>query len=369
MKSLKMLRSSRLFLRCILGGFVLGTIFFSLILLQYPHVPGREIRKGLVLLAIYVVTWSVLWQIVMPVIDRMKDRLPFARYIIFVFVVILLSALLVTWIAGHLILFIYPDFNVLRFTNYLTIASYSLLFGVPWVLYQVVRELWRNALQKVREKEVAGERLEKELLAARLQALQAQTNPHFLCNALNSIATLIAMDPASAENAVERLAGLFRYATDSHSGRFTPLADEIGVIEDYLAIEKIRFGERLNVQIAVDPSIEKCFIPPLLLQPLVENAIKHGVSQREEPTTIEITAKPSEGDQLRFIVRNQGAAPSPEESWTGVGLKNVQSRCRTLFGDTFRFRLTATSPGWVQAELVIPRGNAAGQSDQGERHE
>jgi two-component system LytT family sensor kinase len=359
-------------LKSTLVVFGLGSIcILFLIIINYPNLPAREIARGFVLLVIYAVIWAGLNPIYLYMIGRKKAPSLSVGYIIRILAVSLLFLLLLAWIGGHLILFIYPDFNVLHPRHYLTMVSYGMLLGVPLTLYAVTRKLWENALRKIREKELAGERLERELLAARLQALQSQTNPHFLCNALNSIATLIATDPVAAEAAVERLAGLFRYAADSHDGRLTPLADEIRVIEDYLGIEKIRFEERLQLQIAVDPSLLKCLVPPLLFQPLLENAIKHGVSKREDPTTVDIKVETAAGDTVRFIVRNQGLPPAPEKSWQGVGLRNVQSRCRTLFGDAFSFRLYEISPGWIQAELLIPRADSgkavAGIPSEGEK--
>ncbi len=226
-------------------------------------------------------------------------------------------------------------------------------------LYLAVRELWKKALERVREKELAEERLEKELLAARLQALQAQTNPHFLFNALNSIAALIATDPAQAEATVERLAGLFRYATDRHDGRSVRLAEEVAVVDDYLAIEKVRFGDRLQCRITVDPALLDCRVPPLLLQPMVENAVKHGVAVRECETVLEVTADVSLGEHRSDEGTQPGSGPGARNRVEGVGLQNLQSRCRALFGDRFRFSLIQASPGWTVAELEIPREEPA----------
>jgi hypothetical protein len=343
------------FLLTLLFSFIFGGAFILILTVQYPHFSVELVRRCFVLLFFYGLTMSVLSLTLFPLIGRWNRRKGLsANLILQALVVFLFSALLTTWIGGHLILLIYPDFDALKPQQYMTLSFYTMVFGLPFFLYVVVHELWKKALRQVREKELTEERLEKELLAARLQALQAQTNPHFLCNALNSIAALIATDPAGAEATVERLAGLFRYAMDSRDGRLASLAGEMGVIEDYLAIEKVRFGERLHLQIVVDPIALKFRVPPLLLQPLVENAIKHGVSQREDETAVEINVEPVSENKLRFMVRNQGPPPTPEESWRGVGLSNMRSRCRTLFGDNFTFRLSEPSPGWIEAELVIP---------------
>jgi LytS/YehU family sensor histidine kinase len=216
-----------------------------------------------------------------------------------------------------------------------------------------VRELWKKALTRVREKEVAQERLEKELLAARLQALQAQTNPHFLFNALNSIAALITSDPKRAEATVERLASLFRYVTDRHDGCWVQLSEEIAVVEDYLAIEKVRFGDRLQWRVAVDPTLLGCRVPPLLLQPLVENAVKHGIGGLLEGGSIRLLAERS-GSLLRIRVENDA---DPDETGTkegtGIGLVNVRQRLAAAYGKEGSVHW-AREHNLFRVDLVLP---------------
>ena len=344
----------------LLGAFVFGAIFILINAVGTPNFPAAAYRQAFILLALYGISMAILNTLFFAGIERWggDTNLSF-RLILLALAAFLMSAVASTWIGGHLIRFFYPDINVLGLQQYLIVSFYSMLFGLPVFLYLAARELWKKALERVREKELAEERLEKELLAARLQALQAQTNPHFLFNALNSIAALIATDPAQAEATVERLAGLFRYATDRHDGRSVRLAEEVAVVDDYLAIEKVRFGDRLQCRITVDPELLDCRVPPLLLQPMVENAVKHGVAVRECETVLEVTADVSSENTVRMKVRNQGPAPAPETAWRGVGLQNLQSRCRTLFGDRFRFSLIQASPGWTVAELEIPREEPA----------
>jgi len=355
------------FFGALLGALIFGCIFILIQSLQSEGFPNEAFRKAFVLLLFYGLCMAVLNVAFFALIGHWnRDRDFSLRLALQALAAFLFTAILTVWIAGHLILLIYPDVDVLQPRQYLLVSFYTLLFGLPVFLYIAAHAAWKKALQRVREKEVAQERLEKELLAARLQALQAQTNPHFLFNTLNSIAALIATDPARAEATVERLAGLFRYATDSHDGRLASLGEEIAVIEDYLAIEKVRFGDRLQTSVTVDPRLENCRVPPLLLQPLVENAIKHGVSRREDETAVEVRIQEAAPGKLRFTVRNQGPAPDPEKSWQGVGLSNVRSRCRALFGDDFSFRLSQSKPGWTEAELEIPHGSPAATNPPGE---
>lgn len=344
----------------LLGALLFGGSFILVNAVGIPNFPVGAVRQAFVLLVIYGICMVTLNALFFAAIERRQRRQDLSLGLILqALAAFLVSAVLTTWIGGHLVRFIYPDLDVLRPGQYLLVSFYTLLFGLPVFLYLVVRELWKKALERVREKELAQERLEKELLAARLQALQAQTNPHFLFNALNSIAALIATDPAQAEATVERLAGLFRYATDRHDGRSVALADEMAVVEDYLAIEKVRFGDRLHCRINADPSLLDYRIPPLLLQPMVENAVKHGVAAREDATTLEVLVEPASEEMVRVVVRNQGPPPASEAEWQGVGLSNLRSRCRALFGDRFRFSLTQETPGWTEAELLIPREQPA----------
>jgi sensor histidine kinase YesM len=357
------------FFFALFGALIFGGIFVAIQIAQTESF-SFEFRRGFVLLTFYGVCMAALNLFFFALIERWnRNQYRVLRLALQALAAFLLTAILSVWIAGHLILFIYPDLDVLQPRQYLLVSFYSMMFGLPVFLYLAVNDMWKKALQRIREKEVAQERLEKELLAARLQALQAQTNPHFLFNTLNSIAALIATDPARAEATVERLAGLFRYATDSHDGRLAPLGEEVAVIEDYLAIEKVRFGDRMRASVWLDPRIVNCRVPPLLLQPLVENAIKHGVSRREDETAVEVRIESTAPGRLRFAVRNQGPPPAAETSWQGVGLSNVRSRCRALFGDKFSFRLTQTEPGWTKAELEIPHGSAPTQSQPAQQGE
>ncbi len=341
------------------GALFFGGAFIMISAITSPSFSTEAVRRGFVLLGLYGICMVALNTLFFAIIERRQRTQDLSFGLIFqALLAFLTSAVLTTFIGGHLIRFFYPDVDVLGFGQYLLVSFYTMIFGLPVFLYMVVRELWKNALERVREKELTEERLEKELLAARLQALQAQTNPHFLFNALNSIAALIASDPAQAEATVERLAALFRYVTERHDGRWVPVEEEMAVIEDYLAIEKVRFGDRLNCRVFVDPSLLGYRVPPLLLQPLVENAVKHGVAAREDASTLEVLVEPADGDKVRMVVRNQGPPPVSEVDWRGVGLSNLSSRCRTLFGDRFRFRLSQGKPGWTEAELQIPREQA-----------
>ena len=174
--------------------------------------------------------------------------------------------------------------------------------------------------------------LESQVLArdAEVRALRAQLNPHFLFNSLNSINALVGADPEGARRMCERLGEFLRLTLALAARETVSLAEEIQLVEHYLAMEKVRFGERLQSRVRIAPEVSQVPVPPLLLQPLVENAVKHGISERLEGGTIAIEADAA-ADSVRIVVSNpydedEGRTRRPGE---GVGLANVQRRLQT----------------------------------------
>ncbi len=203
--------------------------------------------------------------------------------------------------------------------------------------------------------------LETEVTAreAELRALRAQLNPHFLFNSLNSINALVGSDPEAARRMCEGLGDFLRRTLALGSRDAVSLGEELGLVERYLGIEQVRFGERLRVERAVDPEAASCRVPPLLLQPLVENAIKHGIQDCVDGGTIRIEAR-CEAGLLRVVVENPVDEDAPSRRGEGVGLENVRRRLE-VFGarDAHlssgkrgnRFRVTLTLPA-LAAEVA-----------------
>ena len=207
------------------------------------------------------------------------------------------------------------------------------------------------------EKAASAERqaLESQVLArdAEVRALRAQLNPHFLFNSLNSINALVGSDPEAARRMCELL-GDFLRQTLALAGRETvSLKDEMRLIERYLAIEQVRFGDRLRSRIQVAPEVSSFPVPPLLLQPLVENAVKHGISERLEGGTIEVAAT-SNGDGLLVTVENPFDEDAVSQRGEGVGLENVRRRLRATEARRARLQ-TAKENGQYRVELTISR--------------
>jgi two-component system LytT family sensor kinase len=204
------------------------------------------------------------------------------------------------------------------------------------------------------ERAVRTSDLERGLAEARLMALQMQLNPHFLFNALNSIATLIHRDPKSADRMLVRLAELLRMSLDKTSSQEIPLRTELSLLERYLDIERIRFGERLNFVIELPADLQEALVPTLLLQPLVENALRHGLSRVARAGQVSIGARRLD-DRLRLEVSdNGGGLPVDRPQQDGIGLSNTRARLQHLYGERHQLRLEARPEGGVSVIVELP---------------
>jgi signal transduction histidine kinase len=224
-----------------------------------------------------------------------------------------------------------------------------------WV-FVLVHLGWRY-YRSLREREREADALAAELVQARLQALRMQINPHFLFNTLNSISALIHQNPADADRMIVRLSELLRRTLDQGDTQEVPLREEIEFLKIYLEIEQVRFQERLSVGFNIEPGALELLVPHLILQPLVENAIRHGIEPREQPGRIEITARFVNGDTLELIVRDNGNG-LPEtggaKSREGIGLANVRSRLAHLYGTAHEFQIGPADGGGVEVRVRIP---------------
>jgi two-component system LytT family sensor kinase len=208
--------------------------------------------------------------------------------------------------------------------------------------------------RKYHERTVHALELEKHLAEARLQSLLRQLKPHFLFNTLNGIASLMHSDVEAADRMLVRLGELLRL-TMSHPGQpLTRLREEMSFIEKYLEIERIRFRDRLTVELDVAPTTLEVEVPSLVLQPLVENAIRHGLEPQARPGRLHIAAR-READAIVLIVRDNGAGmPVGGFAREGIGLGNTRARLRELYGERHRFELSNHAAGGLEVRLVLP---------------
>ena len=300
-----------------------------------------------------------LWALMTPAIIALAHRFPlhagsWQRNLVlhFLFSVAFAAAdvCLDTWVARSIHSTTAQLSLVSRFWNksFINLFSYAAVTAVAHAI-QYSHQL---ADRKARTAE-----LEKEVLRARLAALQMQLRPHFLFNALNSVASLIrSQQSAQAIRALSGLADLLRFVLKRDGAQLVPLRDEMELIDRYLRIEQIRFENRLEARLDVDPQVLDALVPSLILQPLVENAVHHGIESARGIGHVDVEVR-RDADMLRVCVRNSGPlldlASAPGEV-DGVGLGNTRARLQHLYGEHHRFELRAAAGGGALAELAIP---------------
>jgi two-component system, LytTR family, sensor histidine kinase AlgZ len=229
-----------------------------------------------------------------------------------------------------------------------------LLFGLGVLLYLLVAAGHYLALSLVASRAAERRALEVQVTAreAELRALRAQVDPHFLFNSLTAVAALAGRDAAGARRMALMLADFLRRGLRLAERRTIPLAEELALVRAYLAIEEVRFGARLAVEERLDPAAGALAVPPLLLQPLVENAVRHGVAGLVDGGRIEIETRRRSGGAAVVIVNDRdpdAATPAGE----GIGLANVRRRLAALYGEEASLRVV-TEPGRFRVELTLP---------------
>lgn len=209
----------------------------------------------------------------------------------------------------------------------------ALLFGLGVMMYGLLATLNYLYAEFVRARQAEQRELESKLLArnAELRMLRTQIDPHFLFNSLNSISALTSIDPKRARDMTQRLSDFFRQSLGIEAQGKITLEEEVRLIGNFLAVEKVRFGARLGVQQEVDEAALPCLLPPMILQPLVENAVKHGIGGLPDGGTVHIDAR-CEGSLLKVVVENDTDPDTPPRKGNGIGLVNVRERLAAAYG-------------------------------------
>lgn len=229
---------------------------------------------------------------------------------------------------------------------------FTVLIGAAVTAFEVLFARLRAANEELQRRLLEEERARKLASEARLSSLESRIHPHFLFNTLNSISALVREDPAAAERTVERLAALLRYSLDAGGRQLTSLACELSIVRDYLEIEKTRFGERLRYHVDVPAQFDEVEVPPLSVQLLVENSVKHAMSRSRAGGEIDIAAH-SEGGQLRIEVTDDGGGFDPSTLRLGHGLENLRERLSVLFNGEARLEFSRNE-GRMAVEIRIP---------------
>ncbi|NIW75485.1 MAG: hypothetical protein GWN08_09600 [Gemmatimonadetes bacterium] len=325
---------------------------------------ARGEPMSLASLVIWYLAWAGAWAIATPLILWLARRFPFNRAKWKSSLAIhLFASLAISWLAsiawnsaGQLLGYITPGTDVLFRRSIVTFVAFlhfdPYLYWIIIGLFYLIQQYQAN-----RERELRASQLETQLAEARLQALEARLHPHFLFNALNTIAVLVRTERnAQAVRVVTGLGELLRHALDGVGSPFVPLKQEIEFIRRYLEIEQIRFGDRLQVEMDIESDVVDAQVPYLILQPLVENAIRHGIAYRAAAGRLRIAAR-REGERLRLTVEDDGPG-LPQEGGAsqrdGVGLSTTAARLEQLYGQEHQFSLENLPEGGVAADLALP---------------
>ena len=228
-----------------------------------------------------------------------------------------------------------------RFLNHLLVYGAVLAAGFA-----------REYFLRDRHRQQHEMRLQAQLAEARLDALRMQINPHFLFNTLHAVSALVERDPAGVRRMIARLSELLRYTIDSRATDEVPLRDELAFLRRYIEIMEIRFQGRLEVAIAVDDDVLGALVPNLILQPIVENALEHGVNRAGGEGRIEIAVR-REDDDLVLTVRDNGAGIEAAAA-SGVGVNNTRARLEQLYGEAARLALSPPPDGGTLARITLP---------------
>lgn len=235
------------------------------------------------------------------------------------------------------------------------IIHYALINMTMYWLVVLAHHGW-HYYDRYREHQLEEEELQKQLVQARLDALRMQLNPHFLFNTLHTISALIHENPEAADRIVARLSDLLRISLDQSDIQEVPLRDELKFLDRYLEIEQTRFTDRLTVERNVEPGVEDALVPCLILQPLVENAVRHGIEPREDCGRIVIRAARRNGMLELSVTDNGSGVPedNPNQRREGIGLSNTRSRLQHLYGDRQRLELANVNGGGFSARILFP---------------
>src|SRR5262245_53419636 len=233
------------------------------------------------------------------------------------------------------------------------------MFLWSWLVYWLIVGAWQA--YQYYERYLSGElrlaRLERQFTEARLNALRMQLDPHFLFNALNTISSQVERDPRLARSMIEHLGDLLRLSLDSRDREEIPLAEELAFLDHYAAIQKIRFGASLRLETSIDPEVKYALVPSLIVQPLVENAIRHGISRRATGGSVMVTAERI-AERLEIRIADDGVglpAGWTLETSSGLGLSVTRERIAGLHPNgTSRLSVTARSAGGTEVEISLP---------------
>jgi len=345
---------------CFIGlAWTLFALFFASQKLMAMLYIGRPLELRETLVAWFIC--ASLWFALTPIALRMAERFPLDRRkwlsngfvhlfasLGFAFFQEALFILIARWIGliDRLTYFSALRNQLITGAHFSVITYWSIIaLSHAWDYYQKFHERERRTLQ-----------LETKLAHAELDALKMQLHPHFLFNTLNSISVLMGEDVAAARHMLTRLSDLLRTSLDGAGRHEVMLKEELDFLASYLEIEQIRFQDRLTVQMNIDPATLPARVPNFILQPLVENAIRHGIAPRATPSSIEIRAVRDNGFvELQVCDNGAGASAAIRESLSkGIGLSNTRARLEQIYGTGHGFEISEPETGGFRVTIKIP---------------
>jgi sensor histidine kinase YesM len=350
----------------ILGAWTLFALFFSTQLYVNVIYHGKSLPFSNILIP--WLTCGYLWAALTPVALWLARRFPLekevivrrvALHLLFAVVISLLQLVAYNFVFQTLVHHSSDSFfplgpfqDVLVGQFHFNLLLYSVIVG----LYQTFDyyRRFREREQRATQLELEASQLETQLTRAQLDALKMQLHPHFLFNTLNTISVLMEEDVSAANEMLLRLSDLLRAALRNNEAHEVTLAEELQFLEKYLQIEQARFQDRLKVRIDPAPETLSAYLPNLILQPLVENAIRHAVAPRTTETTVEIRSHKSDG-HLHLSVTDNGEGMVDQVAPTnGIGLRNTRARLEKLYGPDHDFKLETTNGRGVHISIIIP---------------
>jgi two-component system LytT family sensor kinase len=299
------------------------------------------------------------WLLIVPLVIAADRRLPIARDVLLPRLLLHVPlSVAVSWGFAYVYYGVGWLLRAPIAPEMLAAAPPSAFHRFTWLVYWAIIGWYvaSDYQDQIRDRKVRTAELERLLAQSRLEMLRTQLHPHFLFNALNAISAHVESAPRTARWMLEQLGDLLRLALDHAEDQVIPLQRELAFVDRYMKLQKIRYEDRLDVVLDVDPLALHALVPTFILQPLLENAIRHGIATRSTPGQIEIQAW-CEGERLHLSVRDDGPGLAPDwdlERGTGVGLSNTRERLRRLYGDDQSFHIEGPEGGGVQVDIRLP---------------
>ena len=336
-------------LLAVLGWTALAVFFASQTYLSYKY-SGGQVHLWLVL-KMNLIEWY-LWGLLAPGIIWLARRFPLEREhgarSLALHSVAAVGVSLLKWALNNLLrryLLGFPKGMYLIYVFHQNFVTY-------WIMVAATQGYLYYS--RYREGQLRTAQLSAQLAQAQLQALRMQLHPHFLFNTLNAISTLVHKDPEIADRMIARLSDLLRLTLENIGVQEVQLAQELQFLERYLEIERMRFPDRLQVRMRIAPETLDAQAPYLILQPIVENAIRHGIAPRSTPGTVEIRAD-CKDDRLILQVRDDGPGISPDRvPKEGLGISSTRARLERLYGTGHQFELRNAAEGGLVVTLTMP---------------